>query len=113
MDTTMSNRPEYAFAHNSSEVGGWPQTSRSARFNRAARGPDFEPGEHRRRVAQVELTIAEMETAAAQLDREIEAEQTRSRIHDPTHYAYPTYAKAAIVRRDNLRRSIQRLKEYI
>jgi flagellar protein FliJ len=47
---------------------------------------------------------------AGDLDREILAEQERAGIHDPAHFAYPTYAKAAITRRDNLKRSADELK---
>jgi flagellar export protein FliJ len=47
------------------------------------------------------------------LEREIQTEQDRSGIHDPGHYAYPTYAKAAIVRRDNLQRSIDELRAQL
>ena len=37
-------------------------------------------------------------------------EQDRAGIHDPAHFAYPTYAKAAIARRENLKRSIDELR---
>jgi flagellar export protein FliJ len=47
---------------------------------------------------------------AADLDREIQVEQDRSGIADPGHYAYPTYAKAAIVRRQNLKTSADELR---
>ena len=47
---------------------------------------------------------------AADLDREIAAEQDRAGIHDPAHFAYPTYAKAAMNRRENLKRSADELK---
>ena len=47
---------------------------------------------------------------ATDLEREIQVEQDRAGIHDPGHYAYPTYAKAAINRRDNLKRSTDELK---
>jgi flagellar export protein FliJ len=47
---------------------------------------------------------------ATDLDREIETEQTRAGIHDPAHYAYPTYAKAAMQRRENLKTSAGELK---
>jgi flagellar export protein FliJ len=46
----------------------------------------------------------------ADLDREIKTEQDRAGISDPSHFAYPTYAKAAITRRDNLMRSAGELK---
>ncbi len=65
----------------------------------------FQIDEKRRRVAQIEAMIAEFERMSADLEREIQAEQDKSGINDPGHYAYPTYAKAAIARRDNLKRS--------
>ena len=47
---------------------------------------------------------------AGELDREIRLEQDRAGIHDPAHFAYPTYAKAAIARRENLKRSVDELR---
>ena len=70
----------------------------------------FQVDEKRRRVAQIEGMVADFDRMAAELDREIETEQTRAGIHDPTHFAYPTYAKAALGRRDNLKRSADELK---
>ncbi|TMI98913.1 MAG: flagellar export protein FliJ [Alphaproteobacteria bacterium] len=70
----------------------------------------FQVDEKRRRVAQIEGMVADFDRMAAELDREIAAEQDRAGIHDPTHFAYPTYAKAALVRRDNLKRSADELK---
>ena len=70
----------------------------------------FQVEERRRRVAQIEGMIAEFDRMATDLEREIKTEQDRAGIHDPTHFAYPTYAKAAIVRRDNLKRSADELK---
>ena len=43
------------------------------------------------------------------LDREIANEEKRAGIADPTHFAYPTYARATSVRRDNLKSSIAEL----
>ncbi len=65
----------------------------------------FQLAEKRRRVAQIETMIADFQRMAGELEREIAAEQQRAGIHDPSHFAYPTYAKAAIARRDNLKRS--------
>ena len=73
----------------------------------------FQVDEKRRRVAQIETMIAEFERMAVDLDREIQAEQDRAGIHDPAHFAYPTYAKAAMVRRDNLRGSANDLKDKL
>ena len=65
----------------------------------------FHVDEKRRRLSQIETMIAEFQRMAAELDREIAAEQQRAGIHDVAHFAYPTYAKAAATRRDNLLRS--------
>ncbi|HEY5280736.1 MAG TPA: flagellar export protein FliJ [Pseudolabrys sp.] len=73
----------------------------------------FQVDEKRRKVAQIEAMIAEFDRIAAELDREIKIEQDRAGIHDPGHFAYPTYAKAAINRRENLRRSAGELKAQL
>ncbi len=70
----------------------------------------FQVDEKRRKVAQIEGMIAEFERMAGDLDREIRVEQDRAGIHDPAHFAYPTYAKAAIARRENLKRSVDELR---
>jgi flagellar export protein FliJ len=69
----------------------------------------FQVDEKRRKVAQIEAMIAEFDRIASELDREIKLEQDRAGIHDPAHFAYPTYAKAAIARRENLKRSADEL----
>jgi flagellar export protein FliJ len=70
----------------------------------------FQVDEKRRKVAQIESMIAEFERMAGDLEREIRIEQDRAGIHDPGHFAYPTYAKAAITRRENLKRSADELR---
>jgi flagellar protein FliJ len=70
----------------------------------------FQVDEKRRKVAQIEGMIAEFERMAGDLDREIKTEQERAGINDPAHFAYPTYAKAAMQRRENLKRSADELK---
>ena len=70
----------------------------------------FQVDEKRRKVAQIEAMIAEFDRMAADLEREIKVEQDRAGIHDPAHFAYPTYAKAAINRRENLKRSVDDLR---
>jgi flagellar protein FliJ len=70
----------------------------------------FQVDEKRRKVAQIEGMIAEFERMATDLEREIRVEQERAGIHDPAHFAYPTYAKAAMNRRENLKRSADELK---
>ncbi|TAK47047.1 MAG: flagellar export protein FliJ [Xanthobacteraceae bacterium] len=70
----------------------------------------FQVDEKRRRVIQIEGMIAEFERMAVDLEREIATEQERAGIHDPSHFAYPTYAKAAIQRRENLKCSADELR---
>ena len=73
----------------------------------------FQVDEKRRKVAQIEAMIAEFEQIATDLDREIKVEQDRAGIHDPGHFAYPTYAKAAMTRKENLMRSAGELKTQL
>ena len=70
----------------------------------------FQVDEKRRKVMQIEGMIAEFERMANDLEREIKVEQDRANIHDPAHFAYPTYAKAAIQRRENLKHSADEMK---
>jgi flagellar FliJ protein len=70
----------------------------------------FQVDEKRRKVAQIEAMIAEFNRIVGDLEREIKLEQDRAGIHDPAHFAYPTYAKAAISRRENLKHSADELK---
>lgn len=70
----------------------------------------FQVDEKRRRLSQIETMIAEFKRMAGELDREIAAEETRAGITDRAHFAYPTYARAAIQRRDNLLQSAQDLE---
>ena len=69
----------------------------------------FHVEEKRRQVAQIDLTVAEFERIAKDLDDQIKAEQDKSGIHDVNHFAYPTFAKAAVQRRDNLMASAKEL----
>ena len=73
----------------------------------------FQVDEKRRQVTQIETMIAEFERMANDLDREIKTEEQRAGITDTSHFAYPTYAKAAMVRRDNLRGSANDLKDKL
>ncbi|MCB1475527.1 MAG: flagellar export protein FliJ [Rhodobiaceae bacterium] len=70
----------------------------------------FQVDEKRRQVAQIEAMIADFERMAAELDKQIVEEQDRAGIHDVNHFAYPTFAKAAIQRRDNLLQSAANLQ---
>lgn len=69
----------------------------------------FQVEEKRRRVRQIEMMTAEFTRMIGELDREIALEEKRAGITDTAHFAYPTYARAASVRRDNLKSSIAEL----
>jgi hypothetical protein len=64
-------------------------------------------------LAQIEAMIADFDGMAATLENEIEAEETRTGIRDLAHIAYSILAKATIVRRDNLRRTVTDLKDEL
>ena len=70
----------------------------------------FHVEERRRKLAQIEAMISEFARMAGDLDREIALEEQRAGIADTTHFAYPTYARAARGRRDNLLRSSEELR---
>lgn len=71
----------------------------------------FQVDEKRRQVTQIEMMIADFERMISDLDDQIVGEQNRVGIHDITHFAYPTFAKAAIQRRENLRVSVKDLED--
>jgi len=70
----------------------------------------FELTEKQRKVADIEMMIAEFSRMAGELDQQIESEETRSGVTDPNHFSYPPFAKAARQRRDNLKQSIADLE---
>ena len=65
----------------------------------------FQANEKRRQLAQLETMIAEFDRMANELELQIAAEEKKAGITDVNHFAYPTFAKAARLRRDNLRDS--------
>lgn len=54
--------------------------------------------------------IRDFETMISELSRQIAAEEDRTSIKDPAHFAYSTFAKAAAQRRGNLLTSVADLK---
>src|SRR3954453_7809585 len=70
----------------------------------------FQVDEKRRRVAQIESMIDVFQRMSIDLEREIQTEQDRAGINDPSPLPHPTYAKAAIQRRENLTRSADELR---
>jgi hypothetical protein len=65
----------------------------------------FQVNEKRRQLLQLDMMIAEFERMAGELEVQIAAEEKKAGITDLNHFAYPTFAKAARLRRDNLRNS--------
>ena len=70
----------------------------------------FQVDEKRRQVAQIETMIADFERMAAELDQQIELEHQRTGISDVHHFAYSTFAKAAMTRRENLLASANEMR---
>lgn len=70
----------------------------------------FQADEKRRRVSQLQAMIAEFARMSGDLDREIAHEEQRANLTDPAHFAYPTYARAARGRRDNINQSLNELR---
>jgi flagellar FliJ protein len=73
----------------------------------------FQVDEKRRQVSQIEMMVADFERMAAELDQQIEIEQQKTGISDVAHFAYSTFAKAAMSRRDNLLASAHDMKEKL
>lgn len=71
----------------------------------------FQVSEKRRQVAQLDLMIGEFERMAGELDAQITNEEKKAGITDINHFAYPTFAKAARTRRDNLHNSQNDLRQ--
>ena len=70
----------------------------------------FQVDEKRRQVAQIEMMVNDFERMASELDQQIEIEHTKTGISDVAHFAYSTFAKAALTRRDNLLNSANDMK---
>jgi flagellar export protein FliJ len=65
----------------------------------------FQVNEKRRQLLQLDMMIAEFDRMAGDLEIQIAAEEKKAGITDINHFAYPTFAKAARLRRDNLKNS--------
>ncbi len=73
----------------------------------------FEYEERRQQVNDLEMMIADFRRMANDLDQQIKIEQQTSGISDVNHFAYPTFARAAINRRDNLKSSVSELEKRL
>jgi flagellar FliJ protein len=73
----------------------------------------FQVDEKRRQVLQIETMVADFERMATELDQQIEIEHQKTGISDVAHFAYSTFAKAAITRRDNLLNSANDMRSKL
>ena len=73
----------------------------------------FEVKERRQVVADIECLMGKCKQNVVDLEHQIEFEQERSGVDDVNHCTYPTFAKAAIQRRDNLKNSVRELKSKL
>ena len=73
----------------------------------------FQYEEKRRRLAQIEMMINDFSRMASDLEKEILAEEKKSGITDINHFAYPTFARAASLRRENLLTSVEELRAQL
>ncbi len=74
------------------------------------RAKRFKIDDARRRLAQIDTMIGEFDRMASEMERDIAAEEQRSGISDPRHFAYPPLAASARQRRENLVRSADDLR---
>ena len=73
----------------------------------------FEYDEKRQQVGDLEMMIDDFRRMASDLDQQIKIEQQAAGVSDVNHFAYPTFARAALIRRDNLRSSIAELEKRL
>ncbi len=73
----------------------------------------FEVQEKARKAQGLEQMVNDFEQMASDLERQIQAEEDRTGVKDRAHFAYSTFAKAAIQRRDKLLASIEDLKAQL
>ena len=71
----------------------------------------FQVEDKTRQLTQIDMMIAEFERMHGDLQAQIDVEEEKAGIKDPSHFAYPTFAKAARQRQENLDGSIRDLKD--
>ncbi len=79
----------------------------------AVRLKKFQIEDKRRQVGQIEAMIEEFSRMISDLDQEVEAEHRRTGIDDQNHFAYSTFARAAVQRRANLQTSVDDLQSQL
>ena len=79
----------------------------------ALRAKRFEVAEKGRKAEDLLSMTRDFESMAADLERQIHAEEERTGVRDATHFSYSTFAKAAALRRDKLMVSVADLKSQL
>ena len=79
----------------------------------ALRAKRFEVAEKARKAEDLVSMARDLEIMAADLERQILAEEERTGVKDRSHFSYSTFAKAAVQRRDNLLVSVADLKAQL
>lgn len=67
--------------------------------------------EHRRQLSEIESMIAEFQRKQDELDQQVQIEEARTGVCDPSHFNYSLTAKSIRNRRDNLIKSIADLQQ--
>ncbi|CAM1656901.1 unnamed protein product [Bartonella choladocola] len=70
----------------------------------------FQVREKRRQISQLDMMMGEFNRMVSELETQIVNEERKSGITDVNHFAYPTFARAARQRRENLINSIRDLQ---
>ncbi|MBL1241096.1 MAG: flagellar FliJ family protein [OCS116 cluster bacterium] len=70
----------------------------------------FQVEEKQRQVNEIEMMMRDLQQKQFDLHEQVRFEQERAGISDVTHYAYPTFAKSAKDRADNIQVTIDGLQ---
>jgi hypothetical protein len=89
------------------------QDSKMRDASQLLRRKKFEASEKERRVVLFSNMISDCDKMIVELDRQIAAEEDRTRIKDMGHPAYSTLATAAVKRRQNLLSSVAHMKSLL
>ena len=79
----------------------------------ALRAKRFEVAEKARKAEDLVMMARDFETMAADLERQILAEEERTGVKDANHFSYSTFAKAAALRRNKLMVSVADLMSQL
>ena len=91
-----------------------PAVSKSKRLNDPwASQIEGQVADLKRRIPILKHLIDDCDRLAADLNEEVRNEEDRVKIYDPAQSAYSTYARATAARRDNLRRSADKLRAHL